>query len=223
MKLEDLKAGTYRLTRDVENPGADRRHKNDWRMAPVWKAGAEFVVTQHKRDVEAAVGAALTPEQRAALEARLTYYTIVAVGNRWHHTIGPGNEDQYTALVEALEPCPESHEAMFTRLGVRSHFWRWFVESGRLTPELFEKLWLAYEEANPDKPYEQGAPLVEALAQVELVFPRPPQARLAIQYDDRPDDVVRRVNGLLAKVGWAFVETDAVLDGVIEYKLERVR
>lgn len=36
--------GTYKLSRDVQNPHPDRRTRHDWRKAPIWKAGTEFVI-----------------------------------------------------------------------------------------------------------------------------------------------------------------------------------
>jgi len=149
--IENLKAGTYKLSRDVENPHPDRRKTRDWRAIPLWKAGTEFLVQTYGRETNSlidSVKSELTPEQIERIERKVSYSVIQLVGHRWSHEyIGPGNVEQYTALGAALEPIPESHEAMFTRLGVRDYFARWLVESGRLTPQAFETLHEAYEAA----------------------------------------------------------------------------
>jgi hypothetical protein len=146
-----LKPGTYKLVRDVANPQPDRRKTRDWRAFPTWKADTEFLVVAFYRDTNRmldSVKAALTPEQIERIEARAAYSVIQLVGHRWSfESIGPGNEEQYAALMAALEPVPESHEAMFTRLDVRDYFAKWLVESGRLTPQAFETLHKAYEDS----------------------------------------------------------------------------
>lgn len=38
-----IKPGTYRVTRDIANPAADRRVRNDWRCVPVIEAGTLVV------------------------------------------------------------------------------------------------------------------------------------------------------------------------------------
>lgn len=40
------------VTEDVENPAVDRRHKRDWRYAPVVPAGTRFIVEVFATEVE---------------------------------------------------------------------------------------------------------------------------------------------------------------------------
>lgn len=160
-----IKPGTYKLSRDVQNPAPDRRFKRDWRFVPTWRAGAEFIVTEWSRETDSVFEALdergeLTPERRAAIIESARYATIRAVDSPYsHYEIGPGNEASFEALSAALVPVEESIDAMFARLSVRSNFARWLVDSGRLTPQLFEKLWAAYQ--GDDTP---SVPLVEGSA-----------------------------------------------------------
>ena len=139
-----LKPGTYRLPGDIPNPRPDRRLKRDWRAFPVWEAGWEFLVESY-----GVARNAPDPDGPAAS----TYTVIRLVGHRWsHENLGPGNEEQYAALTAALVPCPESLKAMFTRLDVNDYFAKWFVESGKVSREEFEKLWYEYEHQDDDHP-----------------------------------------------------------------------
>lgn len=143
-----LKPGTYTLTRDVRNPRPDRRHKDDWSKWPIWEAGTEFLVSKRSRGLPVD-DPDIATETREILRARDAYYTIRMVGVRFSvlYEVGPGNAEQYAALVEALEPCGESVDALFERLDARTdYFARWLVESGRLDRETFERVWAAYQE-----------------------------------------------------------------------------
>lgn len=123
-----LKSGTYKLNQDLANPSPDRRHKHDWREFEFWREGWEFLVEDQESDGRG-------------------YTRIMLVGHRWtHQAIGPGHKDKYAALEAALVPCAPSTEAMFTALGVRDHFARFLVESGRLDEDTFRKLWAECQE-----------------------------------------------------------------------------
>jgi hypothetical protein len=58
------------------------------------------------------------------------------------------HEDLFKALVEALEPCAESIDAMFTRLGVQAcandRFLTWLLEQELMGRRLFEELYTAW-------------------------------------------------------------------------------
>lgn len=45
MTVSEWPAGKYVLQHTVENPDGDRRHKHDWRKAPLWSKGKVFWVT----------------------------------------------------------------------------------------------------------------------------------------------------------------------------------
>jgi len=148
-----LKPGTYKLTHDVTNPKPDRRKTSDWRAKPTWRAGSEFIVTERRYDLDDALDG-LSDEERTEIEAKMVTTEINLVGNRWSHMNVRENSEpeQHAALAAALEAIPETHEAMFTRLSVPSeYFARWLVESGRLTPAAFEKLWEIYQEREDTK------------------------------------------------------------------------
>jgi len=145
-----IKPGTYMLARDVKNPSPDRRFTRDPRCKPVWLTGTEFLVIERQRVLAEELAADLTEDQRQrVLEAsRYTVLQFVGDGYPTVHEIGPGNnQGRFDAIVAALVPVVESTRALFTRLGVstNNYFARWLVESGRLTPKLFEQLWLEYE------------------------------------------------------------------------------
>lgn len=168
-----IKPGSYRLSRDVQNPTPDRRHKDDWSKWPMWKAGTEFLAIEQSRDLPID-DPDLSEEQRAKLRAVDRYVTLRMVGPRFAslYERGPGHEEQYRALVDALEPSVESFDAMFERLHARSeHFARWLLESGRLDRETFERLWSAYEEDGHLKSADwprRGRRLVEEPAAEEI-------------------------------------------------------
>lgn len=142
-----LKPGTYKLLHDVVNPAPDRRHTRDWRRVPTWKEGTEFLVVEHRDrgGLDEDFLKTLSEEAQAKLRAATVYTVIQLVGYRWsHHAIGPGHDEQYRALEEALAPVEESHEAFFTRLGVQDGFACWLVTSGKMTREQFEALHAEY-------------------------------------------------------------------------------
>lgn len=149
-----LKPGTYKLTRDVTNPKPDRRKTSDWRAKPMWPEGTQFIVKERRYDLEdaglsAEDRAKISDEERAVIETKMITTEIHLVGSRWSHMNVRENAEaeQHAAISAALEAIEESHAAMFTRLGVPSeYFTRWLVESGRLTPSAFEKLWEVYQE-----------------------------------------------------------------------------
>jgi hypothetical protein len=130
-----MKPGTYRLTRDVVNPCADKRHKHDWRKEPVLKAGAEFLVEDER---------SLFPEDATSRERAWT--SLRLVGARWSHMklYEGADNDVYNAIAQALEMIPETLGAQLTRLDVKRGFATWLVESGSVDRELFERLWNAY-------------------------------------------------------------------------------
>ena len=144
--------GTYRLTRNVENPKADRRVKEDWTHHAVWMAGDEFIVEQ-----------ARWPRHDGD---DLEFLRIVKVGHRWRHeNVSESQAEQFAALCSALEPCPVSNAAFFTMHEVKGDFVQWLVESGRVSRELIVKLCAEYNEdgqLRKSDPYPQRAPLVEA-------------------------------------------------------------
>lgn len=147
-----LAPGSYMLSRDVVNPTPDRRHKHDWRMRPVWRAGMELVVREERAAplLDEAWLASLTEEHRRAVIARVNEthgLLIEAVGDRWPslHRIGEGNE-AYAALAVAMVPiAEESLEAFLARIQCESALGRYLVESGRMTRDQLAELWAAYE------------------------------------------------------------------------------
>ena len=42
LKIPDVQPGLYVLTREIENPKPDRRHKYDWRLSASWGKGTIF-------------------------------------------------------------------------------------------------------------------------------------------------------------------------------------
>lgn len=53
MTNQEMKPGSYRLTRDVANPRPDKRVRRDWRKSVTWKAGTVFhVFTAHYGDAQ---------------------------------------------------------------------------------------------------------------------------------------------------------------------------
>lgn len=165
--MKTLEPGTYKLSRDVKNPTPDRRFKNDWRFRPEWKAGTEFLVVGKTHDMlteEDVANLNVTEEQRAKIRRKVQYVAICLVGHRWaHDSIGPGQDEQFAALADALEPCDESHDAFFTRLGVRAGFAQWLVTSGKFSPTEFEQLWDEYWQSDdtPSEPQVSSAPSID--------------------------------------------------------------
>jgi hypothetical protein len=151
-----IKPGFYRLARDVTNPAPDRRMKSDWRKFSTWEAGMEFIA-------EVDVG---IERERAEMGVvgKTPYVRLVLVGHRWHHeNIAPHNDAQFAALADALEPCEQSLESMFTELDVRDHFARYLVASGRLDRDTFRQLWADYDadgQAVNGTPFPVRPPLV---------------------------------------------------------------
>src|SRR5678816_2278943 len=91
MKLQDLRPGLFVLTRDVQNPLADKRHKYDWTLWPAWKAGTVFVVRP-----DADFGYSIKIDSDRYHSARELY----PIGSN-------GDADKrarFEALIDALEP-----------------------------------------------------------------------------------------------------------------------
>jgi hypothetical protein len=103
--FELIKPGHYKLSRDVTNPQADRRTKNE-RDLPVWKAGTKIYVREMTHD-------------------GVTKYTAIEfIDSRWptSNAIGPGMSDQYEALRSALEPVAESFKRLMHRLDTNPYW-----------------------------------------------------------------------------------------------------
>lgn len=142
--------GCYKLSRDVGNPEPDRRQRYDWRKLPVWKAGWEFIVIEKNRfdHLDDEYLSKLPEETRTKLKVESKYTVVQLVGDRWpsSHEIGPGHEEQYAVLAEALVTVEESIEQMMLRIGAhREGFAAWLVETGKIDRKLFESWWNEYE------------------------------------------------------------------------------
>lgn len=147
-----LAPGTYVLTRDVDNPKPDRRHKYDWRALSTIPAGTEFLAVEWTWEIWD-----LEPDIQARLQLKGPHTEIVMVGGRWsHHKVRDHGQYQalYAALEAALVPVQESTSAMLTRLDVQSQFGKWLLESGTIPRELFETLWARYMEGGTGIPLE---------------------------------------------------------------------
>lgn len=90
MKVADLKdGGVYVLTRDVTNPGPDRRSTRNWTCYPVWKSGGTYVATRRRYKDDPGF-------ERIELQL-------------WcNHDYMTSNTDGFAALVAALEPAPRT-------------------------------------------------------------------------------------------------------------------
>ena len=146
----NIPAGTYKLSRDVQNPKPDRRCTRDWRKMPVWDKGSRFVVKEQRRMGDkhlAEVTAGLDPDVVAELRAKDRYTVVELAGSRWpgSHRIGPGDEEQYAALAAALTPCEESLSQFMTRIDCESGFVEWLVEKGAITRPDLERWWHRYQ------------------------------------------------------------------------------
>lgn len=135
-----LAPGTYRLAADLVNPKADRRQRYDWRAKAVFTAGTEFVVVADTVGETAGVDPSGWTVIRM-VGARYTYQAALSSG--------PFAE-LYAALEGALQPVAESVAACLFRLEVNDHFAAWLLDSGVVTRELFERLWLLYCEDSTD-------------------------------------------------------------------------
>lgn len=45
-------SGLWELSKDFENPEADRRKKDDWRFAPIWRKGDRFILRRNETGIE---------------------------------------------------------------------------------------------------------------------------------------------------------------------------
>lgn len=147
---EIIKPGAYKLVADLTNPEPDRRVTRDWRKFPVWKAGTEFlVIEQDRRDLmDEEYLASLPEESRTRIRNAARYSVIQLVGDQWPtiHQIGPGHVEQYATLGAHLVKVEESLEAFLSRLGAHAnHFAGWLLETNKVSRELFESWWNAYQ------------------------------------------------------------------------------
>lgn len=130
-----IPGGHYQLARDVRNPHPDKRSKRSLRKVEFWKAGTRVFVRVHQKD-------SLVQQE---------FSTIEFVNSRYPSldAIGPGMEEQYEALRDALEPCTESFQAQLHRLEVTDTYWilRRLVLMGKLTHDDIEAAKKADEEA----------------------------------------------------------------------------
>lgn len=148
-KTNDIPPGPYRLGSDVQNPRADRRHTRDWRKAPWWKKGTQFVVKEQRRGAFSREYLDSLPAEVAdRLRADDRYTVIELAGDRWptSHRIGPGDEDQYAALAAALVPNKEETLDQFmTRIDCQNGFVEWLVEHGMVQRADLERWWHRYQ------------------------------------------------------------------------------
>lgn len=151
----NIPPGAYRLDRDVANPRPDRRHSRDWRKMPVWDKGTRFVVKEQRRMGDrdlAEVTVGLDPNVAAELRARDRYTVVELAGdhNANLHRVGPGDEEQYAALAEALVPTTESLSQFMTRIDCESGFVEWLVEKGAVQRADLERWWRRYQYGDDD-------------------------------------------------------------------------
>lgn len=134
MSHTPLPPGNYKLEYDVVNPKPDRRQKYDWRAAPVWVAGDEFLVVNESG-----------PEDHP----EIVFPVISMVGHRYsHHVIREYTDPKrFLVLREHLRPCSESLDALFTRIGCSSNFAQWLARSGKMDAAQLTALWAEYEES----------------------------------------------------------------------------
>lgn len=99
-----MKPGVYVLTRDVENPKSDARHRHDWRKAKVWLKGTRFFVRLGH------YGETIVPEIHTG---RWTYMTLfIRDGHSEYDSTAPA------ALLDALEPVAEAAQSIVVALQV---------------------------------------------------------------------------------------------------------
>lgn len=159
-KTNDIPPGPYRLGSDVQNPRADRRHTRDWRKAPWWKKGAQFVVKEQRRGAFSREYLDSLPAEVAdRLRAEDKYTVIELAGDRWptSHRIGPGDDEQYAALAAALVPSEESLDQFMTRIDCQNGFVEWLVEKGAIQRADLERWWHRYQYGDDDGDVEPPA------------------------------------------------------------------
>jgi hypothetical protein len=93
----NLTPGFYQLTRDVENPSADRRKSRDWTAEPVFREGLVVYLRPKLQDTD--------------------WMAFERVGNRWSHQSFPLHHPAAHALASALEKIPEDLDCLLHRLG----------------------------------------------------------------------------------------------------------
>lgn len=83
-------SGLWELTCAIENPDADRRIKNDWRVEPIWKEGTRFVLERNDSGYEDFLeilqdaGADVSQEKKDKLR-RSAGYLVRRADLRWRH------------------------------------------------------------------------------------------------------------------------------------------
>lgn len=190
MSEPNIPAGTYKLSRDVQNPKADRRHTRDWRKVPIWNRGSRFVVKEQRRMGDkhlAEVTVGLDHEVVAELRAKDRYTVVELAGSRWpgSHRIGPGDEEQYAALASALVPCEESLSQFMTRIDIESGFVEWLLEHKHVTRADVEKWWHSYQYGDEDEAVEPPAVITLPVHDDEVAAdPRvAPESRAGVKAD----------------------------------------
>lgn len=116
MNFSDLKSDAiYRLTEDVKNPHADRRHKRQPNKIPVWKKGTRFIAREE-----------VFENTHKEVKIRVVWYRLEFVDHQFGslyainaHSSPRGDSEhghQAAAIVSALEPTEEDFDALVSRL-----------------------------------------------------------------------------------------------------------
>ena len=90
--MKALQPGIYKLKADVVNPNGDGRHKYQWKLQKIWKAGSKMVAKTIDRDFS-----------RDDLEVKFQTHHIHQLGSSSSGISLTGDETAYTALAEQLE------------------------------------------------------------------------------------------------------------------------
>lgn len=147
MKIEDLHdKQCIVLTRDVKNPNADRRYKDDARRQAVFPEGMRFVVAPYGA-THIVEGATVGP--RLVLQPIDDAYP-------WLHRIDTTRlPDAFAAVVEAAAPTAMTPTALTVYLGCQNLslmlFVRFLIGAGYFSLDQFERIWSAYEAWDPDE------------------------------------------------------------------------
>jgi len=137
-----LAEGIYVLTKDIPNPRPDRRQKDDWFAAPVWKTGWRFTL---RKAPWAKAHAAVSTFELRCIENR--YGSSVSVyageGELTFNALKENVDQALRALVDALKPSDNPRDALIWPFHERGDTMRdsaWIVveqlhKAGRVTPD----------------------------------------------------------------------------------------
>jgi hypothetical protein len=143
VELKVLAPGTYRLTCDINNPKADRRHTLDWTKEPTWRAG--LVIRVRDENAHDALAEGLARAGHKIEPHKFLWTSMLKVGFRWTHMRLTPHDSGYQALVDSLEPIEQTDRAWLDEQGVDNHFAAWLLTDGGMSREALLKLWNKYQ------------------------------------------------------------------------------